>query len=376
MGEIRSHTGLRGIAALLVIFYHFHYLQPHLPFEAYTAFFRRSYLMVDLFFILSGFIISYVYNVAGKPLLPYGEFLMRRLIRLYPLHLFCLLLLVAFFSLLLLGFDYTGRSVVPFWDKPDALGSFLAQLFMVHAFLPSAPRWNIPSWSISAEMAAYAVFPLLALAFRSRSALASAGCIAFSVVYYGYIATHGGSLDITHFTAPLRCLAGFTMGMVIHNYRFALNRLNGGLLSAIQIVASVAVILLMAREGNDVALIVPFLLLVFSTWTDKGAVAALLRGRICHFLGEISYSVYLIHVPLLVFLYPIHVFIFTKLHLDPMTIRALWFLLATPGILLAAWMSYKLVEVPARRWLTRKWNGRSSVRVTAMKASSDSSAMI
>jgi peptidoglycan/LPS O-acetylase OafA/YrhL len=58
--QIRSHTGLRGIAALLVVFYHFHFAQPHLAFEDWTAFFERGYLMVDLFFVLSGFIISYV----------------------------------------------------------------------------------------------------------------------------------------------------------------------------------------------------------------------------------------------------------------------------------------------------------------------------
>jgi peptidoglycan/LPS O-acetylase OafA/YrhL len=362
MVEVRSHTGLRGIAAILVVFFHFFsYLRPHLPSEDYSWFFTRGYLMVDLFFILSGFIISYVYNIVGKPMLPYGDFLVRRLIRLYPLHLFCLLLYVVLYGLQQFMFYISGHKTDPFWYKPDALTSFLAQLFMAHAWLPSPPGWNIPSWSISAELGAYAVFPLLALTFRRKGGLANSACIGLVIGYYSYIADHGGSLDIINLTAPLRCLAGFMTGMVIHNYRFTLNRLsNSVLLSALQITTAAAIILLMSYKGTDVLFIPPFALLVFSTWTDNGAIANLLKARVCNFLGEISYSIYLIHVPLLRFLYPIHVFVGTRLHLDPMTISALWFVIPTPVILFAAWLSYCLIEVPARRWLTRRWNGRSA----------------
>lgn len=100
MDQIRSHTGLRGIAALLVVLYHIHFAAPRLPFENWSPFLSRGYLMVDLFFILSGFIISYVYNRPDMAVMKTGNFLIKRIIRLYPLHVFCLFLFV-FFKIIL-----------------------------------------------------------------------------------------------------------------------------------------------------------------------------------------------------------------------------------------------------------------------------------
>src|SRR5919107_5391511 len=72
--QIRAHTGIRGIAALLVVTYHQEFGSGYkLPFELSTNVFRRSYLMVDLFFVLSGFIISYVYVKNAKQQLSWSD---------------------------------------------------------------------------------------------------------------------------------------------------------------------------------------------------------------------------------------------------------------------------------------------------------------
>ena len=85
--EIRSHTGLRGVAALCVVGYHQQFMAGYkLPFE---ALFHRAYLMVDLFFVLSGFVLSYVYSQK----IDVRSFYRARFARIYPLHVFALLTL-------------------------------------------------------------------------------------------------------------------------------------------------------------------------------------------------------------------------------------------------------------------------------------------
>ena len=90
--QIHSHAALRGIAAMLVVAYHLQFGGGYrFAFERYTPAFTRSYLFVDLFFILSGFIISYVNDAGRAKGVSLGEmrsFMRARVARLYPLHFF------------------------------------------------------------------------------------------------------------------------------------------------------------------------------------------------------------------------------------------------------------------------------------------------
>src|SRR4051812_26735215 len=98
MQEIRSHTALRGVAALFVVIYHFvPQLRPTLDVDSYTHALSRGPLWVDFFFILSGYILCYVYAVRpGTGRRAATEFLWARIARIYPLHLATLLFLAIF----------------------------------------------------------------------------------------------------------------------------------------------------------------------------------------------------------------------------------------------------------------------------------------
>jgi peptidoglycan/LPS O-acetylase OafA/YrhL len=352
--QIRSHTGLRGIAALLVVFYHFHFAEPHLAFEDWTAFFKRGYLMVDLFFVLSGFIISYVYDVPGKSIMKFMPFLMKRLIRLYPLHLFCLFLYL-FSKIALYGlFAASGRPVEQFWENADPL-KFLAQLLLIHPWLNSEPGWNIPSWSIGTEIFAYCLFPLAARGLRLWPRVAGLALLGACIGFYAWVAAGTGSLDIVYGTAPLRCLAGFLLGMLVYQQRSRIAALPDVVLSAGQIGALVAILLCLAVPVNDVLLIPPFLVLVAFTWTDTGWLARQLSRPAFQFLGEISYSVYLTHFSVVLLLFPVTLSLGSRLGLDPLTARAIWFVVGTVSVIVFSFGTYRLIEVPARRWLSGKW---------------------
>jgi hypothetical protein len=165
--EIRGLTGIRGLAAIMVASFHFYFswvlLLPAL--SLVRAPLLRGYLGVDLFFMLSGFILSYVYHAGGRNFTgrEYGRFLWFRLARLYPNHVgMLLLLIVLFYGSKFLGIHTTFSCA---WDDLPF------QLTLTQEW-PIAPRegageWNFPAWSISAEWFAYlAIFPLVAFLLR------------------------------------------------------------------------------------------------------------------------------------------------------------------------------------------------------------------
>lgn len=209
MQQIRSHTGLRGVAALLVVAYHLQYVPGHLPLEDATAFFRRSYLMVDLFFVLSGFIIAYVYDINQSTVMTAVEiktFLQRRFIRIYPLHFVVLVVFVVYNLTMTAVFVAAGRPAPVSWSG-HSMTMLGAQFLLLNAWMPGPNGWNIPSWSISAEFVAYLLFPLMVLCAAKRPRISFAIMAALVVAFYVFCSVDG-SLDVTGGVgAPLRCLA-------------------------------------------------------------------------------------------------------------------------------------------------------------------------
>jgi len=354
-GQIRCHAGLRGVAALLVVAYHFQFTaEAHLPFETATPFFRRCYLMVDLFFLLSGFIISYVNDAqrrTGVGAREYRGFIARRLIRLYPLLLFSLAGYV-FYRLLLSALVHLthGHTHIDWSVKSlEILGS---QALLLYAWLPLPSGWNVPSWSISAELFAYLLFPLLVTLHAKwpRAALCLLGAIA--LIFYGAIAWTTGVLDIITVIAPFRCVAGFSLGMLLYYSRNLIDRLPSIPLGALQLIAVAAASFMLARTVNDVLIIPAFAILVGTSWTDRGPVAKLLGLPLFVYLGDISYSVYLNHVPVK----DAVTFIWTRaVHLgDPQLDRLFQLILCTAAILLVSHLTFRRIEIPARHYLNQR----------------------
>src|ERR1700722_6044334 len=166
-GYLSNLTPLRGLAALLVAIFHFEMAIARFIPATKTMFFEKCYLMVDLFFVMSGFIILHVYGesfrgaVTGSSL---RKFVVARFARIYPLHFFSLALLVILVIALSPAGTYPNAI-----ENPAAIATnvFLLQSFYIHNIF----TWNIPSWSISAEWAAYMLFPLLALFIDKKKAL-------------------------------------------------------------------------------------------------------------------------------------------------------------------------------------------------------------
>ncbi len=187
-------TGLRALAAIWVVCGHFVTYETDLfPAVRFIAApLKAAALGVDLFFVLSGFILSlnYVEKFARVDRKAYFRFLWMRLARIYPVHLFTLLFLLA--AVLAARHAHIQLSM------PERLQphSFVTNVFLVQIWnYKHPPSWNGPAWSISAEWFAYLLFPFFCSVFLlARSPCASLlGAIAAFAILLG-----GFSMDINH----------------------------------------------------------------------------------------------------------------------------------------------------------------------------------
>ncbi len=365
-GQIISHTSIRGIAALLVVVYHLQFGAPfRFSWETATPFFTRGYLWVDLFFILSGFIISYSTGASEPGRNKYfkiNHFYVNRVARILPLHVVTLFLL-----LIVLGVENTlGRftgigGYNPDFASPLNIAAFFEQLFLLNAWgLTGVIAWNVPSWSISAEMVAYLVFPFLAVAVarwrRPSLALIALGALLF----YLWVASTTGILDIVSRTALLRCLSGFGLGMILYAVRERIAAQDNRTLGAVQAVGATIALGTMIGGFNDVFAVAGFFLLVGATWPDRGWLATILKLKPLPWLGDISYSIYLNHFWVLAGWHFVIPRLLKVLGADPAITRAIVIAGGIAAILFISHFTFQLIEKPARKALLSAYAARQA----------------
>jgi peptidoglycan/LPS O-acetylase OafA/YrhL len=299
--------GWRGICACLVALFHFRIVwdfgvNSHI---AQAALVQHASLFVDFFFVLSGFVIAYRYRDAVRArTVTLRAFLALRLGRLYPLHLFTLLLVLA----LVLFFRYgTHGATHVTWDGSDVTpGAFLANLFLVQALhvLPGS-SWNKPSWSISAEFATYVVYAVLWRLFGARTWVVSAIVLIAAPVLL--LIVNGTSIDVTYDWGFVRAMLGFALGTIAFSVsrdvrvRALLAQLSRAESTVIEVVLLAFVyVTVTVSDGTPYSLSAPFLfagvVLVFSE--AHGAVTGALLSPVMQWLGRLSYSIYMLHFPL------------------------------------------------------------------------------
>jgi peptidoglycan/LPS O-acetylase OafA/YrhL len=287
--------GWRGIAALSVAMQHLSVAS-----HFYTiAWVHQAGMFVDLFFVLSGFVISHSYfnklSAGGM----FGDFAIRRFGRLWPLHISMLALFVGLelIKLLLLrvGHLTAGEGAFTNERSPYAL---VTNVFMLHSLgLHDFYTWNGPSWSISVEFWTYIVFALVAR-YASRFVVLISivlGLISATILY-SYDSDGGAWFKWGIF----RCVMCFFLGVVVYRlYREKPAFMSNAAWEWAALGASVA--LASAGEMINILFIKPivfgFLILVFAH--ETGPVSRALLSRPLQRLGLYSYSIYLVHFPVL-----------------------------------------------------------------------------
>jgi peptidoglycan/LPS O-acetylase OafA/YrhL len=343
--EVRSLTGLRGIAASTVVLYHLAEVTP-LAAAPPQRILMHGYLAVDVFFILSGFVMALTYagNFSrGFDADAYWDFLRRRFARIYPLYAVILALVVV----------GVACGVFPTWHLRLGVAPIAANVLLIQAWGASASL-NRPAWSISAEFAAYLLFPMLLRAtlfgghrLAWRSAIMAAVLLVLAAILGPHLqAIRSGTLDLYYETTPLpllRCLAGFTFGLLA--YRLAgsptVMRLARHDLTAVVLIALLVVALLL--NVNDLAIYVLLPPLVLCLYANGGRLGRVLGHGVIYRLGTLSYAIYLLHDGVL--------WSVLRLPTDsPMVIDATTIV----AVLVLATLAHHFIELPGRR-LIRGW---------------------
>ncbi|WP_312685582.1 acyltransferase family protein [Brevundimonas nasdae] len=340
--DLRPITALRFGAAIWVAIYTF---WENLAGAGRSGLVDKGYLGVELFFVLSGFILSHVYlQAAGEKQFSYRGFLWARIARVYPLHLATLIgvgLLAA--AALIAGMSVDGN--VLSWP------ALPANLLMLHAWgLAPVAGWNHPSWSISAEWFAYLCFPLFAFVFwrlRDKPVAAVVGAAAFlTVLYFVFEQVAGFPLtEATFRWGALRIVPCFALGCALYLvYRKA--PLKAPWTAS---AASFALMILSAALGLWDGITVLFAgALILSLASLPNERAGVLASRPAVYLGEISYSVYMVCVPWKL----LSINLAAKLTDAPDKQLHIFVWLAILALLpVVAAVSYHLVERPARKAL-------------------------
>lgn len=346
-------TGIRGVASLYVLVLHLNMAISAVDFSTWVGVIDQGYLGVDLFFILSGFIISHVYTASLEHLTPraYAVFMWHRFARIWPMHVAALVAMVV----LVVGAGVFGVAI----HNPEAwrVADLPFHILMVHAwgFLEVA-SWNAPSWSISAEWSAYILFPLV-LALSRRVRTAAPGFIA-ALITLGVMAAifRGFEWDLGHSwlgaRAIARVLPEFLIGCFLYRIYLAFGRpsLGWDLAGAASLVLFVLVAL---YAFDDFLLIGLIALFVLASGLSAGPLRSFLASRVMVFLGNISYSLYLIHFAYIVVLLRA----LDRLGLDDATVPEALAVMAISIVICCALAAagFFVVERPARDYLKARF---------------------
>ncbi|GAB3589827.1 hypothetical protein GCM10027446_03210 [Angustibacter peucedani] len=345
--HVGALTGLRAVAAVWVVLFHYRAdvlaLVPGL--RPVAPLLDAGYLGVDVFFVLSGFVLAYNYSDAlarwrGDRT---RAFVRNRLARVWPVHVVTLHLDLALAAVVgTLGVTDGGHR-----RTPDA---YVANLTMTHQWFTDRPSFNGPAWSISAEWAAYLACPLLLLGLRRvRSAVAAS---------FGVLAAYAAMLTVFALWAlpngnvphagMLRLATDFCAGLLLLRVYQAQPRWVGR--CTVPLAVAIAAVVLLVPEVRVGYWLAPALgVLVLCVALDSGPLGKLLGSSTFRYWGEVSYSLYMTHVLLTPVLHQV---------LAPSSVSgsAWWLrglvLLAYAGALAGVAVAmHRWVEVPARRRL-------------------------
>jgi len=372
-------TALRGIAALLTVLFHIDLVLSsfggHLLDGKISSILSRMYLMVDFFFILSGFILCYVYAKNFEDPVTrqsFRKFTIARFARVYPLHLFSLLLTMIFLFLL----HQWGAKVTPILDAENSLYSFITNLFLLHSM--NLHQWftfTHASWSISTEWWMYMLFPFLVgpimkLSKAGRHVIFALCIVGYLVIGFllvplvtvpdaiSFLKDSHFSLNVAYQFGFFRCMFGFIIGMMVYfGYKEDWNKkiLSSGytflvLISGLALCLHFAVL--------DVLTVLFFPCILLSAAYGNQNLNSILESKPLQKLGEWSFSIYLIHQP---FLYQGAALMSnpdkTGIPIPKMDMLISWStcLVFVVFILFISYLTYRFIEVPARNFINEKW---------------------
>jgi peptidoglycan/LPS O-acetylase OafA/YrhL len=297
--RFRALDGFRGLCALIVALYHFP-VENHVL--GHRFFLPHAQMLLDFFFVMSGFLIAGAYGERLKTWGDVGAFAKSRFARLWPLHIAMLTVFVAIEATKALLLPHIGAE--PPFSGAKAVPAIFTNVLLIHSLhLHPMLTWNAPSWTVSVEFFTYLTLAALVVTWPKRP-LATALCMALvGALGVGLIAR---KLDANYDYGLFRCFYGFFCGALTWRVFKAAPLVlaeRRALATALEAAALVGVFAYMAVLGGapfGFAGPLAFSLFIWLYAAEQGAVAQFLGWGPLVKLGAISYSIYLVHYPIIV----------------------------------------------------------------------------
>lgn len=367
-GEIKALTGLRIVAAMWVVLFHFRPLiweaSPRLK-DDMAPLFNAGAQGVDLFFVLSGFVLTWNYLERMGPsfaLRPTLHFLWLRLSRVWPIYLVTMHIAALWIIFTL----HVGTTPSPDVEKLTAI-SYVRQLFMVQLwFAPffDGTSWDGPAWSISAEWLAYLLFGLMILVIFRMATVTRARTL-LMLAFVASLPPTVLLLASGHFYTPwswlprigAQFLAGALACAAVRRLRLSDRSRRIAGYCAILIIAVIVAILYFYEAHPVNGMIDPggvvdvlFMPLVVTLAIGVGSLPALLSTRLMVYGGQISFSLYMVHE----LVHTSWNWAVAEYHLDISKAAQKFVVVGLIAAALgAAMLLFRTVEEPARRWMRR-----------------------
>lgn len=344
MHNLHHLTGIRGLAAFIVVFYHIEaYIAPYFNQKLFTII-QHGYLAVDFFFILSGFVIAF--NYFDRLVIPNKtkiyHFYLKRVARIYPLHL---LLLLAYLSVPIV-YIFFGKdlSTISGGNK-FSIDGFVFSLFLMQSWgIVENLTWNVPSWSISTEMMAYLLFPLMVTLLtyicKKWHALGAVSALLIACFIIIFIFKGTASIgDNIQALGVLRCVLEFFCGVCVWSLTKCQWKNFYGI---VMFYGGIIVFSLLMTTTIDDYYFVPLTMsmVILGSVIHKSPINNFFGNRSLIWLGNISYSVYLSH-------YFIRDW-FKLLFLDTNEASILWIVSYVVSVLIISHFLYTYYEMAAK----------------------------
>lgn len=351
--------GLRGVAAIMVLL--FHLFEPYNLINKTPPFIGHGYLAVDFFFVLSGFVIGYAYDDRWGDL-SVRDFFKRRIVRLHPMVVAGMILGACLF--------YFGASPEFSLIADTPVWKMVFYLLLGILLIPTPPSADIrgwqetytldaPCWSLFFEYIANILYALFIRKFSKTTLavlVATGACATIFVTLTNGSVSGGWVLDGKHLGIGFtRLIFPFFAGLLL--YRIGKPSPGGQrfwgcslLLIAVLVVPSIGGLTHTWKNGLYEATIVLFIFPTLVYWGAKSTVQSKFAARLCKFLGDISYPVYLVNYPIM--------YVFTGwISKTRYSFAESWevALLVFATTIALSYVLMKWYDMPVRSWLTKKW---------------------
>lgn len=360
-----SMDGLRGVLAICVAVYHtFWYSSLNA-----SPFFKNGAVIIDLFFVFSGFLMFYLYGHRLSTPEQASTFLKRRFARLYPIHIFMvgLFLLFALTRLFLhkVGIAHTEPGeILPFQEgATETIWSLIANIGLFQAMgMFDHLTFNPPSWTISVEIFTYAVF-LLMFMYAAPKKLWHFGLIAVGVgVIYWALSGLKPNMNITYDYGFWRCLAGFYLGILVAwsyinlRAKFEAKNFQPSVMTMTVLEAATLFLFfwfILNMPGKGQFWVAPFAFMFALAFSfDRGLLSRFFALPPFLYLAKISYSVYMTHALFAMVFNAFGQMLFPQI-MDPNSSAGTLYLIPyLASVIIFSHLTYLFIEEPGRKWLS------------------------